>query len=591
MKRAFPATLPGLARLARLALVGLLLASACTEEVGTSVRVSLVYKDSWNIASADVVASKTERSGPIAREILVLVPDDLAGTVLSLEIWGRRDGERIARGSAVALPRKGDTVGATIVLERLPCGESCEFGEVRCQGNGVQTCEPDTEDCAQWGVEEACPSDQKFCSAGVCSANCSNECVGNETQCDDTTAQRTCGEIDDDSCRDLGPATRCTGTQKCFLGQCRQPCVFGPTLSNVALADTAAPFDPSIVIDAAGTIHAVYSVSGSRVLRYARRALVGGWTPWVDIKEGITSVKGERPSLATDSQGGVHLAFFFSDSGSSSPNPAFKYGKLAEAGTGVFATVKSGVTVESAALAVDGAGAAHMVYYDAGNDLLYYAKRGGGVGAIDEVVRNDILNSNGAVVTGTSSTAGGSHSDIALVEQIPHLSFYSGNNNIVHAKRLDIDQWVRDVAASPSSFTVPPQARTSIAVDSSKVIHIAYMKNDSLELYKLGLTSSVAGWTDVDVDDLQTIDTGAAPDLVIDPFDGLHIAYQTVQSPPVLQYAYRPRGATVWELKSTTPSVRGNEPTIASEPTGAIHILSGDRAAGKGLSETIRSCP
>jgi hypothetical protein len=249
---------------------------ACTEDVGTSIRISLVYKDGWRMAGADVILSqadntKLESSARISHEILVLVPDALAGNVMPLEVWGVRDDERISHGSAVALVRKGETVEATIVLDRLPCGVFCEPGEVECEGGGVATCEEDADGCLQWSVPEMCPGDQPFCSNGACADDCTDDCVAGQGTCTDSTTQRACGEFDNDMCLDYGPTVKCTGAEVCYSGRCALPCTLATTLSNATVPGATMAFGPAITADAAGTFHAVYSVANSRQLRYASR--------------------------------------------------------------------------------------------------------------------------------------------------------------------------------------------------------------------------------------------------------------------------------------------------------------------------------
>jgi hypothetical protein len=564
-----PAKIARCGTLAILACVGLATA-ACTDDVGTSVRISLVYKDGWNLGSADVVVSKLERNAPIAHELLLLVPDDMAGDVMPLEVWGVRDGERIAHGSAIALPRKGDTVGATIALERLPCGVFCTPGDLRCEMSGLSTCEPDADGCLQWSDPEACPDAMRFCSLGACRVDCVNECASGESTCVDSTHETRCGEYDNDPCLDYSANLECTPGQLCYGGRCAAPCVFTTTLSNVPIGDSPVPFNPSIAIDASGTTHAIYSVLNLRTLRYASRPRGGAWTAWTDI-----GAVGQAPSLAVDKQRRLHL--FFYDAGGT------KYGTKALTGGWTFELVKSGVTAgNSSGLVLDAAGSLHAVACDQVGGSVYYS-RNVGSGWVNETVAESVV-----------GTDGGSQCDIAVIGSIPHLSFYSSTNNIVHAERTGENQWTREFAARPDTTVVPAYAKTSIAIDRSGTVHIAYTDTFTyafVDYNDLAITSKVGtSWAAVSIDEATTTstDTGAVPDLAIDPFDGLHIAYRTVDSPR-LRYAYR--AGTTWSLGVQPLLTSGLEPSIAIEPTGAVHIVSGDRAAGKSLVETLRGCP
>jgi hypothetical protein len=203
--------------------------------------------------------------------MLILLPDSAAGEVMPFEVWGVRGGERIAHGSAVALPRKGETVGATLVLGRLPCGVFCTVGELRCDDGGIGKCIRDADDCLAWGEPDACPEATPFCTAGECRVDCADECADGEGACVDDATERRCGQFDADTCRDFGESVACGTGQLCYGGRCAAPCSYGAALTNSGIAATTAAVSPSVVIDAAGTQHAVYAVETSRDLMYVRR--------------------------------------------------------------------------------------------------------------------------------------------------------------------------------------------------------------------------------------------------------------------------------------------------------------------------------
>jgi hypothetical protein len=554
------------------AATALALLGGCTEDVGTSVRISLVYNDGWNIGSADVVTAKTEKRTQIAHEMLVLIPDANAGDVMSLEVWGVRDGTRIAHGSAVALPRKGETVGATIVLERLPCGVFCTEGDVRCEVNGYSTCGPDGDGCLQWGEAQSCPTETPFCSVGVCRQDCVDECTGGQGKCVDDKTEVRCGQFDSDTCLDFSGSITCTGTQVCYAGRCAVPCVFGTALTNTLLADSVLPFHPSLAIDSAGNEYAVYSVKDVRTLRYAKRPKGGSWSAWSDV-----GAIGIDPSLAVDAQGRLHLIFY----DGTSATPGFKYatrGPVDVSWSTEIVKADAGVVISSA-LTTDAAGGVHIVYF-AGTALKYSRKSG--ATWLHE-----------AVTEGAANAAGGDRCDIALVGNVPHLSYYSDLNNIGHAVRTGENAWTREVAARPADVTIPADAATSIAVDRSGVVYIAYMERNIDILgtyYTLSVASNIGGWTHTIVDDISAVSTGAGATMAIDPFDGIHVAYRNTATPRLL-YAYLPPKSSIWNLDLLPPSTPGLEASLAIEPTGAVHILSADRGAARGVVETTRTCP
>jgi hypothetical protein len=549
----------------------LALLGSCTEDVGTSVRISLVYNEGWNIGAADVVAAKIEKRSQIAHEMLVLLPDTMAGDVMSLEVWGVRDDVRIAHGSAVALPRKGETVGATIVLERLPCGVFCALGDVRCDGNGLSTCGPDTDGCLQWGEAQSCPTDAPFCSLGVCRKDCVDECTAGQSKCVDDKTEVRCGQTDSDTCLDFSGNIACTGAQVCYAGRCAAPCVFGTALTNALIPDSVTPFHPTLAIDSAGNEHAVYSVKDLRTLRYAKRPKGGAWSAWSDV-----GAIGINPSLAVDAQGRLHLIFY----DGTSATPGFKYATRGPADTSwAIEIVKAdaGVVISSS-LTTDAAGGVHIAYF---SNALKYSRKSAGTWLHE------------LVTEGATNAAGGDRCDIALVGNVPHISYYSDLNNIGHAVRDGDNAWTREVAARPADIDIPADAMTSLAVDRAGVIYIAYMERYTQGLftyYSLSVASSVGGWTHTVVDDVAAT-TGAGASLAIDPFDGVHIAYQNVTTPPRLFYAYRPPQSMIWSRAIVPPVTPGIEASLAIEPTGAVHILSADRGAAKGVVETTRTCP
>jgi hypothetical protein len=552
------------------AIVAALASASCTEDVGTSVRISLVYKDGWKMASADVVTSRAdgtlEKNAPIAHQILVLLPDDLAGEVMPLDVWGVRDGERISHGSAVALPRKGDTVEATIVLDRLPCGAFCKPGDLQCDGNSVSTCGADADGCLEWGETTECAEATPNCSGGVCGVQCSDECIGAVGECVDETHERKCGLIDLDPCRDLAAQSPCPGSQVCFSGRCGMPCTLETALTNSPIADVGlTPFAPVIAIDSVGTSHAVYSVVMNRQLRYAYRLKGGAWTAWQNIPAGI----GENPSLVADKQGGLHLSF---------GGTALTYGyrPAGAASAWQLTPVQTGRAVATSSVALDDVGVAHIVYHlpattvPPASDLMRHARQG------TPWVLEDI------------DTLVGYGCDLVIVGKTLHVSSLSNGNNVWYSVLEPGTAWsttmIQDLEATAPLAT----ASTSIVADRGGTLHLVYSDlfpgNDDLRyLYKAG-----ASWTTTPVIiDRGGGSTGAYAELAVDPFDRLHVAYRTTAATPSLRYAYKDTGAaSLWVISRQPPTTSGFQPSIAVAPDGDVHILSG---AGS-VIETSRAC-
>jgi hypothetical protein len=552
--------------------VGLLLGNGCTEDVGTSIRISLVYKDGWRMGDADVILSqadntKLERSAKISHELLVLVPDSLAGNVMPLEVWGVREGERIAHGSAVALVRKGETVEATIVLDRLPCGVFCEPGEVECEGGGVATCEEDADGCLQWSTPQMCPGDQPFCSGGVCGTVCADDCVAGQGTCTDATTQRACGEFDNDTCRDYGPSVKCTGAEVCYSGRCALPCAHATTLTNNAVPGATTAFAPAIVADRLNTLHAVYSVGTSRQLRYASKPRGGSWSAWTDVvNAGGTGALGENPSLVTDRAGGVHVV-----AGGDAVVYAYR---AAGGGPWEVTTVESDPAPigQSSSIAVTDDGNVHVVYYRSKDATLRHGRKGA-PWALEDI-----------------KASIGQRCDLTVTGNTLHAVSFDAANDVWYSSQAAGGAWESAVIKTMSDSGFTAASGVSIVAGRDGTLHVAYSDfvvgdEDLRYLYR----PAGGSWTTSTIIDNSTTAIGGFPELSIDPFDRLHVAYRTTGVTPTLRYATKPSGTTTWGLTPQPPSTPGVAPSIAVDPLGNVHILSALTPAGV-VTETTRAC-
>jgi hypothetical protein len=113
---------------------------ACGDRpLGTSVRVSLAYDDALGLDGAEVILADLTESGPISHELLLVVPDELAGGDLPIEVWGHIDDERAAYGTGSAVPVRDATVAATVALT------ACRPG---CDGDTFDSCTGPPVACA-----------------------------------------------------------------------------------------------------------------------------------------------------------------------------------------------------------------------------------------------------------------------------------------------------------------------------------------------------------------------------------------------------------------------------------------------------------
>ncbi|MBK7535924.1 MAG: hypothetical protein IPI49_11290 [Myxococcales bacterium] len=542
-----------------------LLFCACTEDVGTSVRVSLVYVDTWPIETTSLTVGDEVREVTLRHELLLLLPDALDGQVMPISIAGTRGGESIANGSAVALIRKGETVDAAIVLDRVPCGVFCNPGARRCEGeNAVTECVRDPEGCLLWGEPEECPDNVRICSSGLCDRSCRNECAEGEGRCDDVTHQVTCSNLDSDTCLDLSLPMECTTGQVCYSGRCAAACTYAAALgANTPIPGSNKAFGPTIAIDSLGTTHAIYSADGSRQLRYASRTKNGTWTDWQDLSGAI----GENPTLIADKERNLHVVY---------GGASVVYGKrLAMTGAWSWRTIESGTDIGvSSSVALDADKVVHVVYYKPSVPVLRHASSSDGV----TFTASDV------------STGKGLRCDLAIVDKTLHVSSFDTNNELWYSRFVPGEGWTSVEVVDLTGTVVKPEASTSIAADRAGTLHIVYSDlydgsgGDDLRYVR----NSGASWTfRVVVDDTNET-TGGHAELVVDPFDNLHVAYRTTRSAQKLQYAFRSAGAAgTWSIAIQPLATSGFEPSIAVGADAEVRILSADAAS---VVETARAC-
>ncbi len=198
-----------------------LLASACGGE--TTVRLSVVYEDTWGLSELDVSAAGRNTRVAAAHEVLVWVDEAWAEEAISIEVAGFRDGQRYAFGRVDVTPVRGTEVRAAVALSRLPCGVWCSAGAAACEGDGIVVCE-EQDGCMRWGAPNACPSTAPFCSLGVCDASCVDECAEGERRCAGPRGFQECGQSDSDTCLEWLTTNACVEGESCSLGSCASAC-------------------------------------------------------------------------------------------------------------------------------------------------------------------------------------------------------------------------------------------------------------------------------------------------------------------------------------------------------------------------------
>ena len=112
------------------------LATGCNDaSPGTSVRIALSYPGDLGLDTADVTIGQATKPTAISHELLLLLPDELDGQNLPLEIWGKSHDQRAAHGVTTVTPKRDQTVDAT--LELTVCAPRCEGDMVMGCGEPV----------------------------------------------------------------------------------------------------------------------------------------------------------------------------------------------------------------------------------------------------------------------------------------------------------------------------------------------------------------------------------------------------------------------------------------------------------------------
>jgi hypothetical protein len=113
-----------------------------------------------------------------------------------------------------------------------PCSDACQAaGEIRCDGDWVQTCTLEANGCLNWLGTRDCPGEGLICADYIdppgCAVPCEHECPAvDETRCNaDATDVEICGQ-GLDGCNDWVALTNCSGDGLvCWDSGCVAPCV------------------------------------------------------------------------------------------------------------------------------------------------------------------------------------------------------------------------------------------------------------------------------------------------------------------------------------------------------------------------------
>ncbi len=319
------------------------------------------------------------------------------------------------------------------------------------------------------------------------------------------------------------------------------------TTSTVDNSGTSVGTSPSLAIDIQGHLHFAYIADND--VRYAF------WNGSSWATETATVEDPYSLAMALDGAGRVHIVYY----------ALFPVGKLRHVyqnstGTWNTDTVDATAgTVTTESVAIDGGQGIHVVYYNGSDKFLRYAYSNGGAWTVTTV------DSSGD--TGTSVS-------LALDSRgQPHIAYQdTGNSKLSWAERVNGTWVLSDV----DTGGVP--AYVSAAVNSQGHGRISYLRNN---LKFASFDGSVWNLSDI------TSDVGYRPSLVLDGQDHVHVAYWAVNVPHY-DFAYAIYDGVSWSTQTIVADFNSlPEGSLSLDASGLPQIafndtLVNDAAIAKG---------
>ena len=324
-------------------------------------------------------------------------------------------------------------------------------------------------------------------------------------------------------------------------------------------------FSPSPVIDGSGNISVVYGSYEylSTTYNFALRSSAN-WATRTDVTQAKNSVA-QRPAVVIDKNGVEHMVYV-----SQEYNGYFNiaYRNSANWANRVDITIATtSVPSQTPAITVDSSGVVHIAYqsYEVSSSYSNLAYRN----SSNWANRVDITTSTAAFIQPTLPSLAVDSSGVVYLAY-SSFEFNSSHTNIVYRNS---NNWGMrtDIGAS----AVGNASRPSLAVDSSKVAHIAYQSNELNASYTNIAYRNSANWASrVDISTSTTV-SNSMPALAVDSSGVVHIAYNSLELNPSSFYiAYR--NSTNWgsrtDIANTLFSSISSAPALAVDSSGVVHI-------------------
>lgn len=300
----------------------------------------------------------------------------------------------------------------------------------------------------------------------------------------------------------------------------------------------------SLALDALGRPHIAYWAGAPDYdLRHATRDTQGWQVETVDDQSDI----GSAPSIAVDSQGGIHIAYqegYFED---------LRYAVNHGAGWQLETVDSEGYTGYSASLTLDSSGRPHISYvrkdYRQDWGEVRYAKLG------DAGWQREIANL-GSDRMGFTSLALDGIGKPCIAHTDAQASRGSGSL-LVACRQFPGD----DSGAQPAAWLVEVVDQeeiigqeSSLAIDALGRPHLAYTGRGLTYAWSAGLPEMIAGQTVTPAWQRESVDSrGKSPSLAIDAAGVPHLAYID-SADNSLRYARR--GALGWQIETVAADVR-----------------------------------
>ncbi|MBT3260720.1 fibronectin type III domain-containing protein [bacterium] len=259
----------------------------------------------------------------------------------------------------------------------------------------------------------------------------------------------------------------------------------------------------SIAVDSDSGIHISYYSTNGYNLKYAYKAD----DSWTKATVDSTGTMGQYNAMAVDSSNSkIHIVYGDVTLGS------LKYATntIGETDTWNRTIIDSSATGQvHASIALDSNGTAHIAYRQATSTLKYVT---GSLNSWSTPVTID----SGGVISDTS---------IALDSNNKvHISYYKGGETKISYATNTSGSWVADELTD--SYCGSSGKHTSIALDSSDNIYISYYKESSTYSALKIIMNIDDTWDDATIDEDSDEDgTGKYTSIAIDSTDKIHIAY------------------------------------------------------------------